>query len=251
MIVEETLDDVDYNGPFSSSKDFDGVDATFTKYLTTAYESSISWLQRIAVDDFCKQQKIHFSVHEEFWLLNRLDVDTSWRLYVAATPALYASRKLWQVGWSLHKEYYAIVTGKIENYMVYWSTDEAVVVDTQSSTITVSRWLMHHKHDMSKMVVLLNGEISRKGRWNIQVCTSSISPCVYDSVTDRSLVRIVITQWKRHQIRAHCASLWHPIVWDSLYGYRWSARDSKSNKKQHSAIALRSMWLAFDWVVFW
>lgn len=45
-----------------------------------------------------------------------------------------------------------------------------------------------------------------------------VAPLGYDAGTDLTLVRAVIMKGARHQIRAHLASLGHPILGDTLYG---------------------------------
>ncbi len=47
---------------------------------------------------------------------------------------------------------------------------------------------------------------------------TQVAPLGYDAGTDLSLVRAVIMKGARHQIRAHLASLGHPILGDALYG---------------------------------
>lgn len=180
-----------------------------------AWVALYAWKDCIEDEAFIAHQTAIFSVEQEFWLLNRLDTPTAWMLYFAWDIDTYRQRKWLQKNNSIKKHYYAVVQWNIGNYFVYWSKNDDVVVTNK--TITISRPLMHHIDDMSKMIAPVDQSWMKKWRGNVLHCKSEIALVEYNEAQDCSLVHVIIHQWRRHQIRVHCASLWHPIVWDALY----------------------------------
>ena len=80
--------------------------------------------------------------------------------------------------------------------------------------------MMHHKHDEC-MVSCVNNDgmerMMRRGRGKVLEAESLVMSVSYDSVTNTSIVRVMIHHGWRHQIRVHLAMLGNPIVGDGLY----------------------------------
>jgi len=136
-------------------------------------------------------------------------------LYFAKTPEIYATWKKRQDKHTLLKHYYAVVDGNIWNYFTYGSKNDDVFIN--NDTIVISRPLMHDKFDDGRMIAINESANMKKWRWKLQETESTIEMLEYNKEENSSLIHITITAWKRHQIRVHCASLWHPILGDELY----------------------------------
>ncbi len=190
-----------------------------------------SWSEIITLDDFIENQKSQFTLREEYWLVNRIDNATSWMLYFTSNSDRYRQWSELQKLHKIKKHYYAVVSWNIWNYFVYWSKDESV--DVLDKSIVVKRPLMHHIDDKTKMIALIDQSNMKKWRWNVLYCESQIDVVYYNEEKDQTLVHVVIHSWKRHQIRVHCASLWHHIIWDSLY----------NKKDTATSLHLRSIWV--------
>lgn len=86
--------------------------------------------------------------------------------------------------------------------------------------------IMHHRHDDERMVSCQTTEgmkkLASQGRGNILEIASVVTPLSYDPVSNTSIVRVLIHQGVRHQIRVHLATLGNPIIGDKLYGSRYA-----------------------------
>ena len=148
-----------------------------------------------------ESQKEYFSEQEEYGLVNRLDNDTTWLLYLAKTPLFKEKYKQAQKDWKIEKYYVADVYGKF----------------TENEKI-ISYPITHHKFSTDRMVVIFNtkqtGKIDTK---RIQNAKTFVQFLYYDEKENTSTLLETISKWVRHQIRAHLSSIWFPIVWEKIY----------------------------------
>lgn len=190
-----------------------------------------------------------FSVQEEYGLLNRLDTDTSGYLYFARSREVYEQRRDWQRAGKVKKWYLAQVEGDIGREEIegngrkqrelegnkrlvgtqffasinadVWNDCDAYNASVRDATIILRFPIMHHKHDEC-MVSCVNNEgmerMLRRGRGKVLEAETLITPVSYDAESKTSIVRVMIHQGQRHQIRVHLATLGYPIVGDRLYG---------------------------------
>jgi 23S rRNA-/tRNA-specific pseudouridylate synthase len=143
----------------------------------------------------------------EYGLVNRLDNITAWLLFFAKSQIIFHSYKEAQADWKIQKIYYADLHGHITN-----------------TKVVINDPIYHHYSDNSRMT--LEQRLGR-GRWN--EAETILEPYYYDPVYNITSCIITITKWVRHQIRVHCASIGHHIIWDHLYcpkqfkkWYAWS-----------------------------
>ncbi|MFH1914950.1 MAG: RluA family pseudouridine synthase [Pseudomonadota bacterium] len=122
-------------------------------------------------------------------LLNRLDFPTSGLLLVALAPAGAEAYRAAEEAGEVRKFYLARVHGRLDGMT------------------TVRRRL--DTDDRPTTRVLAEDDPDPR-RW------TDVAVLSHD--TDTTLVRCLIMKGARHQIRAHLASLGHPIVGDPLYG---------------------------------
>lgn len=188
-----------------------------------------------------KQLREEFSSQEEYGLLNRLDTDTSGLLYFARSREVYASYRVWQQEEKVEKFYVAQVRWDVRR-----SAEKNIGIDEKKTYITYGSprgvypapsWarddgddhdiilrfpIMHHRHDMQRMVSTQTGmgleKLHRQWRGKVLEVRSVVTPVSYDPITNTSIVRVMIHQWVRHQIRVHLATLGNPIIWDVVYG---------------------------------
>ena len=146
-------------------------------------------------------QREFFSDKEEYGLVNRLDNDTTWLLYMAKTPIFKEKYKQAQKEWKIEKFYVADV---------YWKFPENEKI--------ISYPITHHKFSKDRMVVILDtkqtGKIDTK---RIQNAVTHVQVLYYDEVLNQTTLLVTISKWVRHQIRAHLSSIWFPIVWEKIY----------------------------------
>ena len=148
-----------------------------------------------------ESQKEYFWEQDEYGLVNRLDNDTTWLLYLAKTPLFKEKYKQAQKEWKIEKFYVADVYGKFpENEKI------------------ISYPITHHKFSSDRMVVILDtkqtGKIDTK---RIQNAVTNVQVLYYDEVLNQTTLLVKISKWVRHQIRAHLSSIWFPIVWEKIY----------------------------------
>lgn len=148
-----------------------------------------------------ESQKEYFSEQDEYGLVNRLDNDTTWLLYLAKTPLFKEKYKQAQTDWKVEKYYVADVYGKF----------------TENEKI-ISYPITHHKFSTDRMVVILDtkqtGKIDTK---RIQKAVTHVQVLYYDEVLNQTTLLVKISKWVRHQIRSHLSSIWFPIVWEKIY----------------------------------
>lgn len=130
-------------------------------------------------------------------LLNRLDCLTSGLLLVALTPEAREAYLEYEDDGAIRKFYLARVKGRLDG-----------IVSVRNRLDTDNR---------KKTRVLAESDPDSR-RW------TGITALSHDNAADTSLVRCLIMKGARHQIRAHLASIGHPIVGDPLYGEGESPR---------------------------
>ncbi len=178
-----------------------------------------SWGEKKSILDLIKEwevlenQKEIFSPEEEYWLLNRLDNDTSWFVYFAKSKEIKEKYKNLQKENQIDKTYYAVVSWK-------FSYDNTIV----------SYPIMHK--NKSKMIAIKENKDIKKGRWKQLLVETKIKKIRYDKQLDLSYLEVHILKWVRHQIRVHLSSIWFPIFWDNLY---WG--------KENDILCLFSVWI--------
>lgn len=162
-------------------------------------------------------QKEMFDKNEEFWLLNRLDNNTSGLLYFAKTPLFKTKYKSVQQNLNIQKYYIADV---------YWK------YLPESQKISYPIW--HHKNSNDRMVVILDTKQTTKIKWNkINYVDTYIEKLYYDQENNISTLLVSISKWIRHQIRAHLSSIWYPVIWEKIY----------VKTKKHGHLHLYSIWM--------
>lgn len=124
-------------------------------------------------------------------LLNRLDFLTSGLLLVALTPEARETYLACEDEGVINKFYLARVRGRMDG-----------IISVRSRLDTDDR----------KTTRVLNESDPDHRRW------TGITALSHDNGENTSLVRCLIMKGARHQIRAHLASIGHPILGDPLYG---------------------------------
>jgi len=124
-------------------------------------------------------------------LLNRLDYGTSGLLLVAMTSAGKKTYRELEDAGQIKKFYIAKVKGRL---------DGVITIKSKLDT------------DDRKKTRVLDEVDTDSRRW------TDVDTQDHDHSSDTSTVRCLIMKGARHQIRAHLASIGHPIVGDCLYG---------------------------------
>lgn len=145
-------------------------------------------------------------------LLNRLDFLTSGLLLVGLTPEAVADCRLQEERGAIKKFYLARVRGRLDG-----------IISIRSGLDT---------DDRRKTKVLATRD-SDVRRW------TDVTALSHDNRADTSLVRCLILKGARHQIRAHLASIGHPIIGDPLYG---EGESSRGLMLHHQRIELDGFW---------
>lgn len=166
---------------------------SFLDFLSESNQTDVKWIFLYLNDMFWSE--------DEYWLLNRLDNDTSWLLYFAKTP-LFKKRYIEaQKDWKLAKYYIADVYGKF---------------DDNVEKISYPIW--HHKFSKDRMVVFSGTKQTSKTHVNKLIKANTyVDVLYYDEVKNFTTLSIMIQKGIRHQIRVHLSSIWFPIVWEKIY----------------------------------
>ncbi len=127
-------------------------------------------------------------------IVHRLDKDTSGILLVAKTATAQAHLGAQFKDRTLQKTYLALVLGRMKSLNG--------VID-----LPIGR----HPVDRKKMSVLSKRNRDARTLWRVKE--------LFDTA---SFLEVEIKTGRTHQIRVHCASMQHPVVGDSVYGYRSS-----------------------------
>lgn len=134
-------------------------------------------------------------------LINRLDFETSGILLGAHTRAAWKSFSDLLKAAAIEKSYLVILERKLSNAAV------------------VQGWIGSPNRGAKKVRVYAK---KPKASDRALPAHSEIVPKKYDSLTDSTVAEVSCATARRHQVRAHCASLGHPLLGDSLYGARRS-----------------------------
>ena len=145
--------------------------------------------------EIIQELKETFSKEEEFGLLNRLDTDTSGLLYFAKNKEVYDSWKQLQSD------------GKIEKYYL-------AKTDWSLSPQVINNPLAHHKN-WKRMIVIDDAFLASKRKQKMKGQLLEATTTLLDNSWEYT--HIMIQKWRRHQIRAHLAYIWAPIVGEKIY----------------------------------
>jgi len=125
-------------------------------------------------------------------IVHRIDKDTTGILVVAKNDDAHAFLSEQFKEHSIKREYYALVEGKF--------------MKTEGS---IDKPLGRHKRDRVKMAIVPDG---KRAVTHYEVLEQ------YDNGT--SLVKCSLETGRTHQIRVHMASISHPLVGDTVYGFK-------------------------------
>ncbi len=128
-------------------------------------------------------------------IVHRLDKDTSGILVVAKTAAAQVNLSAQFKDRSLQKTYLALVSGRMKS--------AGGVID-----LPIGR----HPVDRKKMSVQSKRNRNARTLWWVK-----------EQFGSASFLEIEIKTGRTHQIRVHCASMQHPVVGDTVYGFRKTA----------------------------
>lgn len=169
-----------------------GVPSTFGK--------TSSFIEHIVDADFFIDQVSHFTLEQEYGLVNRLDNDTAGLLYFARSQFIYDRYIAAQDAGDIVKHYIVWLSGKVTNI-----------------PLVIAYPIGHHRHHPDRMVVRLSADADflLRGQWHPTVtCLESMG---YDPVRNITWLHVMISKGIRHQIRSHLASIWLPIIGEKLY----------------------------------
>lgn len=123
-------------------------------------------------------------------IVHRLDKDTSGLIIIAKDNDTHEKLKSMFQNREIEKHYVAIVHGKV---------DEEVVIEKPIGRDIYNR---------TKMAVVDDGKYAK----------SILRPICYND--EYSLVEVLISTGRTHQIRVHLSSLHHPVLGDKTYGIK-------------------------------
>lgn len=138
--------------------------------------------------------------------VHRLDKQTSGLVLCALNKTSERELKILMQNKGIHKEYLAIVEGKIIDSVFI---DESISTQKISPYKTESTLDKGHKKDL-----WIKSIISPQGK----SAQTRIIPIKYNQKHNTSLVRAIPLTGRTHQIRLHLSHLGHRILGDPLYG---------------------------------
>lgn len=125
-------------------------------------------------------------------IVHRIDKDTSGLLVVAKTASAQTHLAAQFKNRTLQKIYLALVMGRMK---------------TVSGEIDLP--IGRHPVDRKKMSIVSKRNRDARTLWRVK-----------ESFDAAALLEIEIKTGRTHQIRVHCSSIQHPVVGDTVYGYR-------------------------------
>lgn len=138
---------------------------------------------------------------EDAGLINRLDFETSGVLLAAKTREAWEKMQSLSNSGSIKKEYLALLEGKCPQNM------------------SVKGYIGSRSRGAKKATLYKSKR--PRSLWS----SSEFFLVRYDKARSSSLVRVSISEGRRHQIRVHASSSGHPLIGDSLYNAKSSLRD--------------------------
>lgn len=157
-----------------------------------------------------------FGKDQEYWLINRLDNDTSWLLYFAKNPLFKQKYKQIQQDLLVSKYYLVDVCGLMDvdklTQKNKWISKCIHSGLWDLPVIKVSLPIVHHKTNKEKMQI---------SEWliekRIHYIDTYIKVLYQDDYNKETTLLICINKGVRHQIRLHLSSIGFPIVGETLY----------------------------------
>ncbi len=125
-------------------------------------------------------------------IVHRLDKDTSGIILIAKTDFMmrYLSDIIKER--KIKKEYIAVVSWIIK--------DKKIKIESYIWRDPNDRKKMTHKSPINPKLALTEAEVLDYIDWKY------------------TILKVRILTWRTHQIRVHLSSIWHPIIWDKVYG---------------------------------
>lgn len=137
---------------------------------------------------------------------------------------------------SLHKYYLAYAQGKMEHSVTLKGYLKKEEEKNRSVTISEEEYRQAHRQKISSVVMaekqqdrILGAERTEKGYQKIETV---IKPISYIEEKDCTKLEILLVTGKSHQIRAHLASIGHPVLGDRKYGWKPKRKEDAALKYQ-------------------
>lgn len=156
---------------------------------------------------YCPETLLASEDKRESGLVQRLDYHTTGLAIAAKTKASHAALKKLLFEGKIKKEYLAIVEGRLSEASC--KLDLSLVQDKKGKKMLAFD-LLRHEHIEPSKIFSAKSEIER-----------------IEEFRGFSLVKVTGTRMRRHQVRAHLASMNHPLVGDRLYGSTRSLFEAK------------------------
>lgn len=121
--------------------------------------------------------------------VNRIDLEASGLVLFSKHPLVKAGLDRQFEDGTAHKEYLAVVDGRVDN-----------------REIDINNPIARNRHEAEKMMVYKKGKPAHTHVSRLKL---------FD---DKSLIRAVISTGRKHQIRVHLSNIGYPIMNDPLYG---------------------------------
>ncbi len=152
------------------------------------------------IKEILKKLSKSFNKEEEFWMLNRLDKETSGLLYFAKNKEIKEQYKQAQQDNKIEKVYIADV---------YWEVKPIFgFIDYE---------IGNHRFEKGRVVVIKNEPDRKKTKGRTHRLLTKFDKLYFDKETNTTTLLVQIKRWFRHQIRAHLSSIWYPIVNEKIY----------------------------------
>ena len=150
------------------------------------------WTLVNAILYHCRENLPAINGVERPGIVHRLDKDTSWCIMIAKDDTMmkYLSKVIQER--KIEKYYIAIVSGILKD-----------------KKITIESYIWRHPTDRIRMTT--------KNPINPKDALTHAE--VLEYIEDRyTVLWVKLETGRTHQIRVHLASIWYPIIWDSVYG---------------------------------